>query len=578
MKNEEYKKAVIRFQELAIKREQILTMTPEKALNSIFEHPQPAALIHSFNEEDFYFLIHDIGLEDSLTLLSLASNKQWEYILDVESWEKDRLQMGVVTRWLDLLLKVDGRRFLKWFIEEKTEFMECYLFKNMKVKIRGTNQDPSEFDNEYFTFDDVFYIKFSNDFISTEFNDDESCKDFEKYRNAFLMGFFKSLVNYDHTIYQNVLLESSGIIPDESEEEAYRLRNIRLAEKGFLPFEEAVGIYQSLDVKDFKKQTGKYLISDFKTKQFMPVPLYLSKFLKGKNLFTMSLKLIEIEEVREQIQLEFTGLCNRIVSADQKTIRSQDELSNIVKKACGYLNIGLDTLTGTDASAKTGQSVVLLKKYPLDSIFRVGFRQALKLKWRAEQWRKTSWFEKQGLSLAFWGEDWLGVLGGLLIKKPLYYDNYKTGALYREFETLQDIGETKNILNDIIVFDDLLSRMQFSAGQMEDTYVNYKNFILTHWAKYCLGLTEDILPLTVDQLKRFFDDLWTVGKKLGPIRVAMKQSFLDWLCLRSGMDHEKIMTRQGQALENLFNDLENEYKNVTKKDLDPRFIHHFLIS
>ena len=39
---------------------------------------------------------------------------------------------------------------------------------------------------------------------------------------------------------------ASVVIPAEAEEEAFRQRNVRLAEKGLLPFEEAVGIYQPL--------------------------------------------------------------------------------------------------------------------------------------------------------------------------------------------------------------------------------------------------------------------------------------------------------------------------------------------
>jgi len=41
-----------------------------------------------------------------------------------------------------------------------------------------------------------------------------------------------------------VLLEATHVIPAETEEEELRWRNVRLAEKGFLAFDEAIGIYQ----------------------------------------------------------------------------------------------------------------------------------------------------------------------------------------------------------------------------------------------------------------------------------------------------------------------------------------------
>jgi hypothetical protein len=84
--NKRNKKIIARIKNLARQRKAILSLTPEKALDAILDLPQSAALVHSLSEEDFYFLIHDIGIEDSLPLLRLASDKQWEYIVDLELW------------------------------------------------------------------------------------------------------------------------------------------------------------------------------------------------------------------------------------------------------------------------------------------------------------------------------------------------------------------------------------------------------------------------------------------------------------------------------------------------------------
>ena len=69
-------------------REKLLSLPPEKIRDHILDHPRPGELVQSFPEEDFYFLIHDIGPEDSLALLSMASAAQWEYIIDMESWQR----------------------------------------------------------------------------------------------------------------------------------------------------------------------------------------------------------------------------------------------------------------------------------------------------------------------------------------------------------------------------------------------------------------------------------------------------------------------------------------------------------
>jgi hypothetical protein len=573
----ENKKTIERYQTLARQRRQIMELPSEKALDAILDAPQPVALVHSFPEEDFYFLINDIGLENSLELMRLASNRQWEYIFDIEAWEKDRIEIHSVTRWLDLLLKIDSQRFIKWFLDDKTEFVEFYLFKNIEVKVRESDQDPSEFDKEFFTFDDSIYFRFREDVFDPDAMERESEPTIKEHRDAFLSTFFRLLADYDHLIYQKVLLESSSVIPAETEEEAYRLRNVRLAEKGFMPFDEAIGIYQALKPQDFAKQSVKYTVKDDERRQLLPVPLYHAGMLKEDNLFAGALKRIETNEVLEQIQSEFAGLCNQIVAADQETIRDRELLSAIVKKACGYLNIGLESLTAEGKQHDINRATALIQQYPLAGIFRVGYGRALELKWKAERWRKTSWFEKEGLLLNFWDQDGMGVLGGLFIKKPLFYDNYATGVLYREFISTEDVDKTAKVLNEIIYLDELLALTDFKLERISDGSLTYKNLLLTLWVSNYLGLSKKPAPLTLDEFKRFFDDLWSGEGKPRKTSRKMKEAFLHWLSDLTGQALYEISQKLDQTLENLFNEIESELGEVSSKDLVPEFIHLFLI-
>lgn len=566
------KLAIELFQNLSRQRKEILSLPEEKALDRILDSPQPAAIIHSFPEEDFYFLINDIGLEDSLQLLSLASDKQLEYILDIEVWEKDRIGINNVTKWLDLFFRADPQRFVRWFLNKKTEFIEFYLFKNIEVKIREHDQDPSIFGDDFFTLDNVYYIRFVDLPIETESN-----SNFIKNRNEFLSNFIETLSGYDHNIFQNVLLEAFTVIPAEYEEEAFRLRNVRLAEKGFLPFDEAIGIYQPLKPEALSKQSAKFITERSEIRLYIPVPHYSTGMLKEGNLFTDSLKKIEKDNVLDQIQVELANLANQILVADQKIIRNKEELGDIVKKACGYISIGLKQLAEESNDLDENRAVALIQRFPLSQIFRVGYGLVLELKWRAEKWRKISWFEKNKLHLGFWGEGWIGVLGGLLIKRPLYYDNYKTGMLYREFYSIEDIKHTEKILNEIIGFDNLLSCMTLTPAPPYADLFTYKNMVLTLWARHYLGLSDDLIPIDIDKFKIFFDELWESGKKPRKTSVLMKESFLKWLSEKTGLDTYDISRKVGQTMENLFSEIESEYGSVSKKDLNSKYIHLFIM-
>ncbi len=573
------KKALERFEELREKRLQIMALPPKKAMERILEDPQPAALVHSFPEQDFYFLIHDIGTGDSLPLLALASNRQWEHIVDLEIWRKDQIDVEHVTRWLSLLLEADPKRFFRWFLEEKLELIEFYLFKSIEVRVKEHDQDPSDFGKGFFTLDNVYYIRI----LERPAVDDQD--DFtEAQRKKFISKLCEHLADYDHKLHQSVLLEATHLIPAETEEDCYHRRNVRLAEKGFLPFDEAIGIYQPIKPQDLAKQSAKFISRAADRPSLLPVSQYPIRMLKEDNHFTRALTAIEPRDVLAQIQAEFANLCNQIIVADHKTIREREELRDIVKKTCGYVSIGLERLAEDKTRIDPRKSAALITRYPLSQIFKVGFGGALNLKWRAEKWLSQCWFARNGLRLTFWGEQWLGVLGGLLLKKPLYYDNYKIGVLYREFTSLEDIEAMEDIFNQVIAVDDLLSLMPIDLERPSSYgFLTFKNLILTLWARHYLKLsTEKLKPLTLNEFKPFLEELLpgqpTKGSdQLRKIPQEMKQNFLDWLAAAAGLKDFEITGRLGQTLENLFEEIESELGRVTIKDLDPRYIQLFLL-
>lgn len=548
-------------------RHRIVSLPPEKVVDAILDAPQPHALVHSFPEEDFYFLIHDIGPEDSLPLLRLASSRQWEYLFDVEMWENDRISLPGVTRWLALIQQADPQRLVRWAVEQKLDFIEYYLFKNIVVTIREHDQDPSDFGQDAYSNDDIYYYKFVDSAETAEGPDN-----YQEKRETVITTFLEKLAEEDYLKYQQVLMDLAGIIPAEVEEEEFRLRNVRLAEKGFLPFDEAIGVYQPLKKEALRHRPHKFIAPEFDEETFLPVPLYPSGMLEDDNRFTQTLQTIDHRDILMQILTEFATLSNRVIAADRQPIRYKDDLKRVVQKVCGYVSIGLTEISDQSGDAPSGARILM--EYPLSDIFKVGYGLALELKWAAERWRKTAWFEQNGFPLSFWGEKWLGVLGGLLVKKPLYFDNYQKGVIYREFETPEDIETTRRLLDEIITFDGLLSCLPVSLSPLKGSYFNYKAVVLTLWARDDLGMDILFKPIPLDRFRSFFKKLWSLE---GVIRKEMKTSFLRWIADFSGIDEYDLSRKLGPTFEEIFQEIEEEYKAVAPEYLDPRFIYHFWI-
>ena len=573
MRNNQSKSVQIKKQReeaLAEDRRNILALPPEQALKAIARHPFPVTLVQSIAEEDLYLLVHTIGPDDAHPVLALASNEQWDYLLDMESWDRDRIDPHALTLWIQRLLKADPDRLTHQIAHEKQAAFAYYLFQNIQVHVREYEQDPAEIDDDFFSEDQTYYIRLR------PYPEDQKPK--QKERDHLVTDLLKRLSVYDYNKYRDLLLQCASLIPAETEEELYRLRNVRMAEKGFLPFDEAVGVYQPLGAADLLARKRKPEATGGRSVDTYPIRVDAAHQGAHANLFTETLAGIQDRATLERLQTEFAGLCNQIIAADGKKIREKTALNQVVRKAGDYVSIGMHKVAMESDSQGPYLFASLIQHHYLPDLFRVGYGCALALKWKADKWRHDSWFEKQGLPLSFWGESWLGVLGGLLIKRPLFYDNYATGVLYREFATYDDIENTETVLKSIIAFDDLLALMEIEPPRSYDILTS-QNLILTMWANHHLAMEGNprrAHPLTLQQFRTFFNELWEPDASSRQIRRQMRERFLRWLAERSGLHDYEISERMGMALEQLFNQIESELGSVDTGDLNPKFIYLFL--
>lgn len=574
-----------KIRQLAAMRRAVADLKPQAALDRILSAENPTALVHSFPDQDLHLLIHDVGLHDALPLLKLASERQWTYLMDMETWQRDRIDLDAFTHWGALLLSVDPERLVRWASHDKLDLFEYYLNRNIEVIVREHDQDPSDFGKDWFTFDGLFYIRVCDHPSDQLAPKSEQARHFSGQRRQFLNDLLQRLADEDHVRMQGILLEAVHVIPAEAEEEAYRLRNVRLAEKGFLPIDEAASIYQPLDL-DEARQLARQQARHLNVSSPSPVqPGFARRMAAEKRRFSIMLQAFDEGALGARLTTELAGLANQIIVADQKQPRSREEINSAVHKACGYVQIGLETLAadaGT-ASDETHQAQLFLRQHTLSQLFRIGYGRALRLKWRADRWQEKAWYQRRGLPLTFWGERWMGLLGGLLIKKPLCFDAPQSDGLYREFVSLADVEKTAQALTQIEAMDTLLAALDLDFSALKGHLLTFANLLLTGWACTRISGGTCIAPIKLDLFRTFFcDQLLTPPDTSRPyrprqVRRSAKQSFLDWLVEGSGLSEAQIRLQVGLSLEKLFGEIESELGRVAPRDLDPRFIPLFII-
>lgn len=537
----------------------LIPLSGMDALNQILDHEDPGQLVQGMTRVDLFWLVKKIGEDDALPLLRLASNEQWEHFIDIAIWHRDRIDPVQAVDWMGRLFKADPDRLSAWLYEDDNPFGYYIFLKTLEVIIK--TDDDQTFPDGFFTLDNEFYIHILD-------------KEHEEVIGALL----RHMAQVDFTRYQAILHGLAGVIPAEMEEEMYRLKGVRLAEVGYLPFEEAISVYSYKNADLLEADHSPYqlfLPEDDEAKALVPILPF--SHTQGDNLLAVAISRITDHTLLDRLRLEFAGLCNQILSADGTPLSEIDVLLDTCRKAAGYINVGLEKVSGGD----TLSAERFLKNNPLISIFQAGFGLSLDLKWEMERWLKVSWSGKHNLGPDFWGDQWGPVLEGLFQKIPLFAAGLQGGEGYRGFERFSEIEDCRGIVNHVSVLDQFMACLYADQPpdeeRLRDPLITFHPLIFHFWAETKLGVEPGLRPLSIEQFRQFFAFLR--HKEQGPpFQMSGHQDvFIEDLFQFAQDFPQDLNNRLRDALIILWQEFVEEYAWVTIEDLDHRFTRYFFV-
>ena len=530
------------------------SLSGKEILDQILDQDNPRQLVQHLAYQDFLWLVKRTGEEDCLPLLELSSEDQWQYLLDLELWRKDRLNLEQSSRWLARLAQADSRRLVRWLFGEGEMFAYYHLFKSIQVEVKKEDDSVHDIQEGFFTVDGVFYVRVLG-----------------KEHRQTIENVLRTMAGEDLERYHAILLKLAGVIPAEVEEEMYRLRNVRLAEQGFLPFEEAIAIYAPLNAKALNRGDPAEKVDIFLDEETRAVvPISPLDHVEGPNLLTAVTSGISDNLFLDRIRLEFAGICNQILSADGILANELDVLVRACKKAAGYLNLALESLCGTDISL----AEKIVRGNFLGSIFRVGFGLALELKWEAERWLKGSWFYNHGLDLTFWGDDRGEILSGI-VKKSGLYTGLREGEAYKDFEMLSELNDCRELLHRLKLLDRVLAKLTvhypLDKEILQEPQLTFYPLLFNIWARKKLKMAPCFSGVSLEEAKDFFC-LLRAGDKNPPFRMpGFKEIFIaDFMSFASALGEENKALLKN-VLSTIWGEFSEEYERVSVDDLDVRF-------
>jgi hypothetical protein len=531
------------------------SLSGKGTLDQILKQENPRSLIQQLPHGDFFWLIKKVGENDCLPLLELASEDQWQYLLDLELWRKDQLNLEKAAQWIVRLGQADIGRLVRWFFGKGQAVAYYYLFRSIQVVVKKED-DVDDISDDFFTFDGVFYIR-----------------TFDKKHRETIENILRTMSGEDIDRCHGFLMELSGILPAELEEDMYRLRNVRLAEHGFLPFEEALSVYAPLRpenlISERSEGSTSGFVSDEGIYELAPIlPLYHAR---GQNLWTAVSSRITDHKFLDRIRLEFGGLCNQIFSANGALNNDMETLIKTCRKAAGYLNLALEKLCGPDISS----AEKLIKNNSLVSIFRVGFGMVMALKWEAGRWFKKSWFYGQDLEFNFWGDVWGERLAGLMATKPRLYIGFKGGEEYKDFESFSELENCNRILKRVMVLDTLFERLvgltPLPKEIIQISQLSFHPLLFNFFARKLLKLEPSFSGISHGQAKKFFGYLRARDKKPPYKMSGYEEIFIrDFMAYAADLEPRVVGTLK-DTLTLIWREFCKEYEWVSLEDLEDKF-------
>ena len=113
-------------------------------LERVLREADPRALVEAFPAGDFYWIVKKVGADDCLPLLELATPDQWQYLLDLEVWDRDEINGAEVLAWLKRLVEADRPRTVRWLINEGSPLL--YYTLQMSIEVMVREEDNKEFE------------------------------------------------------------------------------------------------------------------------------------------------------------------------------------------------------------------------------------------------------------------------------------------------------------------------------------------------------------------------------------------------------------------------------------------------
>jgi hypothetical protein len=493
---------------------------------------QPKTLVRAIPAEDLLLTIKDIGESDALSLIELSSDDQFSYLLDLEIWFHQGMELGQLAHWLEILFACGDKRIMRWLRSVDFELLVLMAERTiLQIEKDDIENLPKSVANRVITPDSYhfFIVKIGADF-----------------------DLVKRLLDLIYANDQPMFFALTGNLgttpPAEGEELALRWRNGRLADRGWPDLEEALELYSPMTRDQLKKPT------DLPTSFPFP-PRFPVRHGNLGHLFSRGLEHIDDLEHKNSLASQLANLTNRVIVADGLLPTELDSIKRAAERVKGRLEIGLFLLGAHDD--KTAAN--LLSTIPLLHVFRLAQDAILQRVKRA----KSLINSPHAFLFEIYPSNLIDRLRYLSSARPMFLP--KNEELPVEFSHPNELSDIDSILDLIESINEICQHLDIKSlphsmpkGSYPASIEGLSIFTLltTMFARQLVGFGKEVAPLPYDRL----------GDLLA--KLPLENQLSNW-CKSHVLENKAGLD---QLIDKLSRPLSEQLTQLNPLTADPRFI------
>jgi hypothetical protein len=338
-----------------------------RQVDALLSAPDPAAAVGALSVPELFFLVHDVGLGEAGDLVALATPEQIRGCLDLELWDRDRLQDEAVRPWLSALLDIGPDKLGEVWAGLDPELAALLLARWTRIHDLSLGEEvPEESERPIVTTPDTFFA------LEILADDDADVRQVHQLVDH--------LYRADMQLARHTLMAARSEPTVELEEMSYRWRSGRLADLGYVDFHEALEVFRPLDPGSIAigegtaDQVGDVALGD-EARVPRSLPAALADPLGGRAFLAATLDRIGEADELERLQAAFAYLVNRVLSASRVAPGDAERVGEGAAYAAATLSLGLETVARGDVD----RAAEALRTVSLARLHRAGFTLSLRL-------------------------------------------------------------------------------------------------------------------------------------------------------------------------------------------------------